>query len=116
MMGYDRKYGRVTTEFGDIPDDEPVVVFRGRDVHLPAVLEFYRQTCDEEGSPQHHVDLVADTGRHILDWQNVNDARVVFPTSDNYMRRIESEGESGDVGRYPPGSSVGQPPQPGVGG
>ena len=30
-MGIDAKYGRVTTERGDIGEDEPVVVFRAQD-------------------------------------------------------------------------------------
>jgi len=40
-MGYDGKYGKVTTEHGNIPDDEPVIVFRGRDKIIPAMLRFY---------------------------------------------------------------------------
>lgn len=72
-MGYDSKYGKVTTEHGDIPDDEPVIVFRSRDRHLPAVLAHYRELVTGqdggEPSPQRHIDLVDGTKARVEDWQ-----------------------------------------------
>jgi hypothetical protein len=70
MMGYDRKYGRVTIEKGEpIPDDEPVVVFRGRDRLLPAILSIYIELSDLAGSPDNHIELATGTYELISNWQ-----------------------------------------------
>jgi hypothetical protein len=82
MMGTDRKYGRVTTEHGDIPEDEPVMVFRGRDAEVPAMLEFYLGLCARHGSPQRHLDLVTQARDQILAWQQANPDRVRQPDSE----------------------------------
>lgn len=37
---YNRKSGNV------IPDDEPVMVFRARDVHAAKAIGFYRELCE----------------------------------------------------------------------
>lgn len=60
-MAYDRKYGKVTTEFGNIGEDEPVVVFRAQDVLLPKVLAYYHLFCMKIGSPRFHLNLIMDT-------------------------------------------------------
>jgi hypothetical protein len=57
-MGYDAKYGTVTTDHGDIPEDEPVIVFRARDTFTPGVLQGYLDMCAAGGSPQRHLDLI----------------------------------------------------------
>jgi hypothetical protein len=80
-MAEDLKYGHVTLEHGDVGEDEPVIVFRARDVALPALLDFYHTLCRALGSPQRHLDLV-ETRRHdILAWQEANGSRV--PTSES---------------------------------
>jgi hypothetical protein len=81
-MGYDRKYGKVTTEHGDIPDDEPVIVFRARDRNVPAMLDFYMQLCDENGSPARHIELVEGSKRQIVAWQTDNRGEVRTPDSE----------------------------------
>lgn len=48
-MAVERKYGRVTTEKGNIPDDEPVIVFRGQDRLAPAIMRIYAQLCRTHG-------------------------------------------------------------------
>lgn len=75
-MGYDGKYGRVTTERGNIPDDEPVIVFRARDILLPSVLQEYRQLCQSAGSPQRHIDIIEEAISRIAQWQHVNHTQV----------------------------------------
>lgn len=81
-MGYDGKYGRVTTEHGDIPDDEPVIVFRARDLMTKGLLERYDQLCREAGSPQRHLDLIEKTYNTFLDWQRDNPGKVRVPDSE----------------------------------
>lgn len=75
-MGFDGKYGRVTTEFGDIPDDEPVMVFRAKDQTLPYLLDHYLRLCRDARSSEHHLNLVRQARARIELWQRVNGARV----------------------------------------
>jgi len=79
-MAQDNKYGHVTLERGNVPDDEPVFVFRAQDKILPVLLNFYFEKCKEYGSPQHHLDKIAVGLRQIIEWQSHNFTKV--PTSD----------------------------------
>jgi hypothetical protein len=81
-MGFDRKYGKVTTEHGEIPDDEPVIVFRARDKLVPAMLTTYIQLCEQAGSPARHIDLVEGSKRQIVEWQRDNKDQVRKPDSE----------------------------------
>jgi hypothetical protein len=89
-MAMDAKYGKVTTEFGTIGEDEPVIVFRARDKHLPAVLEYYLGLCVEERSPVHHTDLIAATWSTIEEWQEAHPDQVRIPNSDSYKARLQA--------------------------
>ena len=75
-MAIDSKYGRVTTERGTIGEDEPVVVFRAQDRLLTSVLGFYWDICQVAGSPQEHLDRIAETQRTIEQWQAENFTQV----------------------------------------
>lgn len=81
-MGFDGKYGRVTTEFGDIPDTEPVVVFRSQDKLLPYVLRAYAELAEQHGSPQKHLDLIEGAIERVRAWQAENFTKV--PTSERH--------------------------------
>jgi len=81
-VGYDRKYGKVTTEHGDIPDDEPVIVFRGRDKMVPAMIDQYLYLCRAGGSPQRHLDLVTESQRQIVAWQETHPDGTRTPDSE----------------------------------
>lgn len=81
-MGYDRKYGKVTTEHGNIPDDEPVIVFRARDVRTRGVLAHYLKLCEQGGSPVRHLRLVAEQLARFTRWQEENPDRVKEPDSE----------------------------------
>jgi len=80
-MGYDGKYGKVTTEYGDIPDDEPVIVFRARDRLTLRLIQHYADLCDIAGSPARHISLVRDTFRRFADWQEKNPDKIRVPAS-----------------------------------
>jgi hypothetical protein len=80
-MAVDGKYGHVTLERGDVGEDEPVVVFRAQDAILPDVLRYYRLRCAEQGSPQHHLNLLEETIRRVRGWQEGHPTKV--PTSDS---------------------------------
>lgn len=85
-MPIDNKYGRVTLERGDIPDDEPVFIFRGRDNQLPKVLAYYHLFCLKAGSPRKHLDLIMDSLTKIKHWQeNEGSLRTQLPDSQNFI-------------------------------
>lgn len=72
-MPIDGKYGQVTLEHGaHIPADEPVFVFRANDRLLPKVLDAYYQLCEEAGSPERHLKLIASTHDQLLIWQKAH--------------------------------------------
>lgn len=81
-MGFDVKYGRVTTEHGDIPDDEPVIIFRARDVTTPDLLAYYLMRCVKKGSPTRHLEIILSTINTFRDWQNSNPDKVRVPDSE----------------------------------
>ena len=87
-MAVDTKYGRVTTEHGDIGDDEPVVVFRGRDRHLLDVLDEYWQICEFGDSPSHHLDAIQRAKDAVKAWQDAHPDLVRTPNSDAYVQRV----------------------------
>lgn len=78
-MGWDGKYGKVTTELKEIPDDEPVIVFRAQDKTVPGLLQMYRQACMGAGSPYWHLQKIEDTRQRIVEWQKENSDRVKVP-------------------------------------
>lgn len=91
-MGTDGKYGRVTTEFGNIPDDEPVIVFRARDRHTRAVLAHYLKLCDQGYSPLRHLRLVAEALARFIAWQEKNPALVRTPVSEGSRQWLDEPG------------------------
>lgn len=76
-MPIDRRYGRVTLEHGDIPDDELVVVFRAEDRLLPDLLTIYAEMCARAGEPAVYTAGVALARDEIMEWQAVNPVRSV---------------------------------------
>lgn len=91
-MPQDNKYGHVTLEQGNIPDEEPVFIFRGQDKILPVILNFYFQKCREYGSPQHHLDLIADSTRQIIEWQANHFTKL--PSSDAYAPQAPADAQN----------------------
>jgi hypothetical protein len=87
-MAIDNKYGRITTEFGDIGEDEQVVLFRGRDRLLPKLLKIYHILCSIAGSPVHHLEAIDQAAAKIKMWQAEHYDQIRTPTSDAYWRRI----------------------------
>lgn len=86
-MGYDRKYGKVTTEFGNIGEDEPVVIFRAQDSTLAKVLAYYHLFCTQNGSPRRHLDIIMNTRQAVIDWQWAKGCKV--PTSESSKERLK---------------------------
>lgn len=94
-MGYDGKYGKVTTQFGDIPDDEPVIVFRARDVTTDKLLPYYAHLVMKAGSPLRHLELIWKAHQRFRSWRDANPDKVRLPDSERSRAWL---GESGMVG------------------
>lgn len=86
-MAIDAKYGRVTLEHGTIGEDEPVVVFRAKDMNLPKVLMYYRLLCGRNGSPRRHLALVGKSHELVLKWQEEHGSRI--PNSESSRKWLE---------------------------
>lgn len=83
-MAIDTKYGTVTFEKGSIGEDEPVVVFRAKDVLLPLVLNEYMRAAIKAGSPAQHLEAIEKDKDAVEQWQKLNDTQV--PQSDPQTR------------------------------
>lgn len=68
-MPEDRKYGRITTERGFFPADEPVFLFRAKDALLPTVLALYIELCEMAGSPPEHIEGISHARDSVIAWQ-----------------------------------------------
>jgi hypothetical protein len=90
-MAIDHKYGRVQLEHSTIGEDEPVIVFRAQDKLLVPLLDAYAKLCREEGSPDHHLDLIATTKGIVQEWQHKHADQVRIPNSNAYMERVANE-------------------------
>ncbi len=80
-MGYEKKYGQVSTEHGDIPDDEPVFVLRAQDQAMVATLDAYLSMCSGLGSPQRHLNGIQEAREKVRAWQEEHPDRVKVPQS-----------------------------------
>jgi len=83
MRQIDGKYktsGDVTKLDGTpIPEDEPLMLFRGQVKLLPELLEKYNELCKNAGSPQDQLDKVAQQIEKIKQWQAANPNRLKTP-------------------------------------
>lgn len=59
-----------------IPEDEPLVLFRGHDKVLPDLLEHYNQLCQENGSPPAQIEAMDQLIAKIKQWQADNPDKV----------------------------------------
>jgi hypothetical protein len=89
-MGVDRKYGKIITEFGNIGEDEPVVVFRSQDLTLPLVLENAWNIAKNMGSPLRHIEILKNTQKVVMKWQQDNAEKIKIPASESSKDRLEN--------------------------
>lgn len=72
-MAHETKYGQI--EVPGVPADEPVFVFRARDVHALDVLKFYKGRCTDGGSPAEHLSGIQQAIDRVAGWQATHDTR-----------------------------------------
>jgi len=78
-MGYDGKYGRVTTERKEIPDDEPVIVIRAQDALACPLVSAYFELCVRRGAGEEHRRAVEQAYTRFADWQEAHAGQVRLP-------------------------------------
>ena len=62
-------YDRFQDPISKIPDDEPVMLFRGQDIFVPATLEFYADLAEKGGAKPELVSLVRNHVEKMIKWQ-----------------------------------------------
>ncbi len=92
-MGYDRKYGKVTTERGTIGEDEPVFVIRAADVSASAAIEAYAFHARRFGASTSLTDPVFERAEQVRAWQRRNPDLVRIPTTKPGQIRDADEQE-----------------------
>ena len=70
-MGTDLKYGKVTTEHGNIPDDEPVFVLRAQDVVAIPTLQDYHDAAAKLGCHERFLTDVREAKVRFHRWNAV---------------------------------------------
>ena len=78
-MAAEGKYGRITTERGDIPDDEPVFLIRAQDRVAVALLDRYAMLAEAAGSPPRHLTGTREAIERFVAWQSEHPDRVKTP-------------------------------------
>lgn len=62
-----------------IPDDEPIIIFRGKDEALVDTLVEYQNFCGRLGSPESHIEAIDDLIDRVIWWQEQNPDKVKVP-------------------------------------
>jgi len=79
-VGDDVKYGRITTERKDIPDDEPVILFRGQDIFTPQVALAYLAILEKNNLGQTPLAGLMRRGlARVQQWQGEHPDRIKIP-------------------------------------
>ena len=66
-MGYDKKYGKIITENGSIPQDEPVFLLRAQDVFSAFVVRMYAALRRSAGDTD-VANEIENTARVMTAW------------------------------------------------
>lgn len=80
-MPYDQKYGKITTEHGNLSADEPVFIVRPRDAAAMDVLGAYLSRCVKLGSPLSHLHMVLDKVEEFRKWRADYPDKIHVPDS-----------------------------------
>jgi hypothetical protein len=87
-MAEDRKFafenGRFVNRVSGeaIPDDEPVIIFRARDVHTISVLRHYQALANEP----HHIRAIQDRIDEFAAYQEANPHMLKEPGISRHIR------------------------------
>jgi len=76
----------------EIPEDEPLILFRGKDRHLPDVLMEYADRCVDDA----HGQSIMVKKREVELWQQNNQEQVKEPDTDLSSYELDPVGEAAD--------------------
>ncbi len=62
-----------------IPEDEPLILFRGKDKLLPDMLRSYNELCRAAGADEAQLSVVEAKIKSIEAWQRANQDKVKVP-------------------------------------
>jgi hypothetical protein len=79
IMAQEGKYGKITTERGSIPDDEPVFLLRAQDRLSVQAIEAYMRLCQVNGCPSPHLEALDEVFLAFVNWQGQHPRRVKIP-------------------------------------
>lgn len=80
-MGYDSKYGNIKTQHEEIPDDEPVIMFRARDKLAVDIIGYYLFRSIQAGSSRGHLKVVMGSLEEFRYWQEQHPDELKLPES-----------------------------------
>lgn len=78
-MGHATKYGRITAEHKEIPEDEPVFIIRGKDCLAVPTIDYYISQVATRAPNQQFLEQVSAVCDYIQEWQRANPHRVSNP-------------------------------------
>jgi len=82
-VGFDGKYGQVTTERKIIPADEPVIVLRAQDRLATHAIGAYLKLAREAGCGDDHITAILTTQERFETWQATHQDQVkLVPDTD----------------------------------
>lgn len=73
------KYGRITAENKEIPEDEPLFIVRGKDRLAPALIEKYANLAEDYGASEEFVNEIWSLYWEMKDWQHAHPDRIKVP-------------------------------------
>jgi hypothetical protein len=88
-MAYDRKYGEITAEHGDVvhgepgvplnESDEPVFIIRAQDACAVDAVLRYRGAAEDKGASEELLYAVEEAAGAISEWQEAHPDQVKVP-------------------------------------
>jgi hypothetical protein len=70
MLHARKDYAHIQDLSGKIPENEPVMLFRGQDRHAPALLEVYADQVEEAQGDPSIVSAVRRQAARMREWQS----------------------------------------------
>lgn len=75
-MARESKY---SLEVPQIPEDEPIILFRAQDITVPTLLEVAAVVAEASGSPKVYAEHMRAIRTNVIAWQTRNRDKVKAP-------------------------------------
>lgn len=74
--------GRLVGQSGEVPEDEPLFILRGRDMNAVRLLDLYRELCQNNGADKKHLEAVQMRIKAFQKFANEHPERMKVPDTD----------------------------------